>query len=158
MQKENCSYEKLNAVQKLDKERVLIELIEDKMTVKDCRGNRENIAVFWNWIASQGSLNSPSILKEIQHGHSGWGFMGAVYGRIRGRLICEPKFKGKVLALHQKTSCSESFLASDKGWKKRRGRHLPRRRGRGEDGWRGPNLRQGETSHNHPILCFYINI
>ena len=71
MQKENCSYEKLNAVQKLDKERVLIELIEDKMTVKDCRGNRENIDVFWNRIASQGSLNSPSILKEIQHGHSG---------------------------------------------------------------------------------------
>ena len=61
LQKENCSYEKLNTVQKLDKEKFLIELIEDKMTVKDCRGNRENVDVFWNQIASQGSLNSPSV-------------------------------------------------------------------------------------------------
>ena len=122
------------------------------MTVKDCKGNGENVEVC-NQIASQGPLNSPSILKKSNMDildEALW--VRSTEERRWGTPICEPKFKGKVLDLHQKTSCSESFLASDKGWKKRRGRHLPRRRGRGRMAG-GARISGGEKHHKITRFC-----
>lgn len=125
------------------------------MTVEDCRGNRKTrTRVFCHQIASERSLNSPSILKKPTVELLDEERVRSTEERRRGTPIREPKFKGKVLDLHQKTSSSESFLASDKGWRKRRGRHLPRRRGRGMMAGVAQIAGGKKTSQNHSILCF----
>lgn len=107
---------KINTVERLDKGESTIELGGAKMTVKDCRGNHKNVAVFCHQTASHGSLNFPSLLKRSKmeiRDEALW--VRSREERRRGTPIREPKFKGRLLDRHQKTGCSESFISSDKG-------------------------------------------